>query len=281
MTLCGATPASTHSISGWTAIGGLVRNPHLLDRTACGSSAGSGAAVAAGLVTLAVGTETDGSVTCPAAANGVVGLKPTVGLVSRTFIVPISPEQDTPGPMTRTVADAALLYAAMIGRDSVVGASESLGNDVSSLDAIVLFPGAASIVDIADFRTIAGQSAEFRNLLARHEQAIFSQCQQSAACNAAHSVEARLSRWLLRARDLWDGTTLPMTQELLARLIGVQRNAISIVAHSLQQDGIISYSRGRIEIMNSQALQATACECYQTVAARYEHLLVTARDTQR
>jgi amidase len=108
---------STHSISGWTAIGGLVRNPYSLDRTACGSSAGSGAAVAAGLVTLAVGTETDGSVTCPAAANGVVGLKPTVGLVSRTHIVPISPEQDTPGPMTRTVADAAAMLGAMAGSD--------------------------------------------------------------------------------------------------------------------------------------------------------------------
>ena len=100
---------STRSISGWSAVGGLVRNPHSLDRTACGSSAGSGAAVTAGLVALAIGTETDGSVICPAAMNGIVGLKPTVGLVSRTHIVPISPEQDTAGPMTRTVADAAAL----------------------------------------------------------------------------------------------------------------------------------------------------------------------------
>ncbi|WP_394763744.1 amidase [Phenylobacterium sp.] len=108
---------STHSISGWTGIAGLVRNPYMLDRTACGSSAGSGAAVSAGLVTLAVGTETDGSVTCPAAINGIVGLKPTVGLISRTYVVPISPEQDTPGPMTRTVADAAALLSAMAGTD--------------------------------------------------------------------------------------------------------------------------------------------------------------------
>ena len=109
---------STRSISGWSAVGGLVRNPHGLDRTACGSSAGSGAAVAAGLAALAVGTETDGSITCPAAMNGVVGLKPTVGLVSRRLIVPISPEQDTAGPMTRTVADAAALLAAMAGSDA-------------------------------------------------------------------------------------------------------------------------------------------------------------------
>ena len=108
---------STKSISGWSAVGGLVRNPHSLDRTACGSSAGSGAAIAAGLAALAIGTETDGSVTCPAAMNGIVGLKPTVGLVSRTGVVPISPEQDTAGPMTRTVADAAALLSVMAGSD--------------------------------------------------------------------------------------------------------------------------------------------------------------------
>ncbi|WP_293902185.1 amidase [Phenylobacterium sp.] len=108
---------STRSISGWSAVGGLVRNPYGLDRSSCGSSAGSGAAVAAGLAAVAIGTETDGSVTCPAALNGVVGLKPTVGLVSRTYIVPISAEQDTAGPMTRTVADAAALLTVMAGSD--------------------------------------------------------------------------------------------------------------------------------------------------------------------
>ncbi len=108
---------STKSISGWSGVGGLVRNPYGLDRTACGSSAGSGAAVAAGLAAFAIGTETDGSVTCPAAINGIVGLKPTVGLVSRSRIVPISPEQDTAGPMTRTVADAAALLTVMAGSD--------------------------------------------------------------------------------------------------------------------------------------------------------------------
>ncbi|WP_374471379.1 amidase [Phenylobacterium sp.] len=108
---------STRSISGWSGVGGLVRNPYGLDRTACGSSSGSGAAVAAGLTAIAIGTETNGSVTCPAAMTGVVGLKPTVGLVSRTFIVPISPEQDTAGPMTRTVADAAAVLTAIAGSD--------------------------------------------------------------------------------------------------------------------------------------------------------------------
>ncbi|MDE2488228.1 MAG: amidase [Alphaproteobacteria bacterium] len=108
---------SDHSVSGWSAVGGLVRNPHELDRTACGSSAGTGAAVAAGLASLGVGTETDGSITCPSTMNGIVGLKPTVGLVSRRYIVPISPEQDTAGPMTRTVEDAAAMLSVMAGSD--------------------------------------------------------------------------------------------------------------------------------------------------------------------
>jgi CRP-like cAMP-binding protein len=175
-----------------------------------------------------------------------------------------------------SLSEGQAVEVATIGRDSLVGALEALGDGISALDAVVLFPGAASIIDIADFRMIAAQSATFRNLLARHEQAILAQAQQSAACNASHSVEARVARWLLRARDLCDGTALPMTQELLARLIGVQRNAISIVAHALQRAGTISYSRGRIEITDSDALQATACECYATVKAKYEQLLKIA-----
>ena len=108
---------SNHSISGWSAVGGQTRNPWALDRNPCGSSSGSGAAVAAGLVRFAIGTETDGSITCPAAINGIVGLKPTVGLVSRTHIVPISHSQDTAGPMTASVREAAELLTAIAGSD--------------------------------------------------------------------------------------------------------------------------------------------------------------------
>ncbi|WP_213979173.1 amidase [Sphingomonas sp. dw_22] len=108
---------SNNSMSGWSAVGGLVRNPYALDRTACGSSSGSGAAVAASLAAVAVGTETDGSVVCPSAMNGLAGLKPTLGLVSRTHVVPISHSQDTPGPMGRSVKDVAILFSAMIGDD--------------------------------------------------------------------------------------------------------------------------------------------------------------------
>ena len=108
---------SGDSTSGWSAVSGLTRNPHDLSRTACGSSSGSGAAVAASFATAAIGTETDGSIVCPAGTNGIVGFKPTLGLVSRTHIVPISHSQDTAGPMTLSVRDAALVLTALAGTD--------------------------------------------------------------------------------------------------------------------------------------------------------------------
>ncbi len=105
------------SISGWSAIGGQTRNPHYLDRSPCGSSSGSGAAMAASFAAATIGTETDGSIICPANANGVVGFKPTLGLISRTYVVPIAITQDTAGPITKSVMDAAMMASAMAGSD--------------------------------------------------------------------------------------------------------------------------------------------------------------------
>ncbi|MEP7346520.1 MAG: amidase, partial [Gemmatimonadaceae bacterium] len=109
---------SSHSSSGWSGRGGQTRNPYALDRNPCGSSAGTGASIAASLAAIGVGTETDGSIVCPSNANGLVGIKPTVGLVSRAGIIPISSSQDTAGPMCRTVADAAALLGVLAGEDA-------------------------------------------------------------------------------------------------------------------------------------------------------------------
>lgn len=109
---------SSHSTSGWSGRGGLTRNPYALDRNPCGSSSGTGAAVSANFCVAGLGTETDGSVVCPSSANGLAGLKPTVGLVSRSGIIPISHSQDTAGPMARSVADVAILLSAMAGADA-------------------------------------------------------------------------------------------------------------------------------------------------------------------
>ena len=119
---------STNSCSGWSSRGGQTKNPYILDHSPCGSSAGSGSAVAANLCAIAVGTETDGSITCPASVNGAVGIKPTVGLVSRSGIIPISHTQDTAGPLTRTVTDAAILLEVLAGIDATdLVTKESIG----------------------------------------------------------------------------------------------------------------------------------------------------------
>jgi len=120
---------STKSISGWSALGGQTRNPHVLDRSPCGSSAGSGAAMAAHLAAGTIGTETNGSIICPSTSNGIVGFKPTVGLVSQELIVPISSTQDTAGPMTLTVRDAALMLDGMASGTRDVSFAEQLDAD--------------------------------------------------------------------------------------------------------------------------------------------------------
>jgi amidase len=133
---------STHSTSGWSGRGGLTRCPYVLDRNPCGSSSGSGAGVSANLATVAVGTETDGSVVCPSSANGLVGLKPTLGLVSRTGIIPIAHSQDTAGPMARTVRDAALLLNAMTGIDPLDPATPASAGHIATDYAAALDPSA-------------------------------------------------------------------------------------------------------------------------------------------
>ena len=121
---------STKSTSGWSGRGGQVRNPYALDRNPCGSSSGTGAAIAANLAAIGVGTETDGSIVCPSGANALVGIKPTVGLVSRAGIIPISRTQDTAGPMARSVADAAILLSAMTGVDPADAATRPARADL-------------------------------------------------------------------------------------------------------------------------------------------------------
>ncbi len=131
---------SSHSTSGWSGRGGQTKNPYVLDRNPCGSSSGTGAAVAANLATIGIGTETDGSVVCPSNANSLVGIKPTLGLISRAGIIPIAHSQDTSGPMCRTVADAAILLGVLAGVDSrddatKAGAGKSFADYTKFLDA--------------------------------------------------------------------------------------------------------------------------------------------------
>jgi CRP-like cAMP-binding protein len=161
---------------------------------------------------------------------------------------------------------------AMIGRDSIVAVSAALGVPVAVTDAIVLLPGTASVIDVDRFRDAVEQSAALRTTLVRHGQALFVQAQQTAGCNATHAVEARLARWLLRVRDLAGSDQFTLTQEMMAQMIGARRNSVSIVAHGLQQEKHIRYSRGHVEILDLDGLRALACECYAAVKAQYDRL---------
>jgi hypothetical protein len=129
--------------------------------------------------------------------------------------------------------------------------------------AIVQIPGAGQTLTVNQFRKAASQSEAFRTTLMRHEQLLFAQAQQSAACNASHKVEARLARWLLRSRDLSGSDTLLLTQEFLAQMLGVRRPGVSELAHSFQKAGLIQYHRGTIEITDLAGLRKLSCECYK------------------
>ena len=165
------------------------------------------------------------------------------------------------------------IESAMIGRESIVGASSGLNGQVSVCKAIVQIAGAASALDSKRLRALSDSSATARAALFRHEQIILVQAQQSAACNATHTVEARLARWLLRCRDLQGSDDFQLTQEFIAEMMGVRRTSVSVVANTLQQAGLIRYSRGHIRILNLEGLQATACECYRNVKAHSDRLL--------
>jgi CRP-like cAMP-binding protein len=165
------------------------------------------------------------------------------------------------------------IEVAMIGKDSVFGGSAALDGSISLTDAIVQLPGAASTLEVGRLRTAANESIAFRTMLIRHEQALFAQAQQSAACHASHSAESRLARWLLRMHDLSEEEALSLTQEFVAQMIGVRRNAVSLIANTLQQAGLIKYSRGHIQIRNLEGLSEVACECYVAVKTQYRRLL--------
>lgn len=172
-----------------------------------------------------------------------------------------------------TLSTGETIEAAMVGLDGVVGASAAIAGKISLSRGIVQLAGEIIVCDADALKSAALQSPKLLSLLIRHEQTVYAQAQQSAACFATHQVVARLSRWLLRARDLSGGDTLSFTQEYLAEMLGVRRTSVTVVAHTLQAAGLIKYARGKIQIVNMEGLQDSACECYGTVKAQYQRLL--------
>jgi CRP-like cAMP-binding protein len=172
-----------------------------------------------------------------------------------------------------TLSTGETIETAMVGLDGVVGASAALDGKESLSRGIIQLSGEIVVCDLEALKSAALQSPRLLALLIRHEQTVYAQAQQSAACFATHQVAARLSRWLLRARDLSGSDTLSFTQEYLAEMLGVRRTSVTVVAHTLQAAGLIKYARGKIQILNMEGLQDSACECYGTVQSQYQRLL--------
>jgi CRP-like cAMP-binding protein len=165
------------------------------------------------------------------------------------------------------------VQVAMVGRHSIFGAFAALGDPIALNSAVVMVPGPASTIDLDRLRAIADKSATLRSELIRHGLAVYAQVQQTAGCNASHTVESRLARCLLQTHDLSGGCKLMLTQEAMAQMIGARRNSVSLVASTLQEANYIHYSRGHIEILDLDGLSKTACECYGSVKTQYERLL--------
>jgi CRP-like cAMP-binding protein len=154
---------------------------------------------------------------------------------------------------------------AVIGREGVVGASVASGSLKAAGQAVVQIPGFAWKLQSKHFIEAYKVSATFREIINYFQMVILLQAQQSVACHALHSVEARLCRWLLHSQDTAETDVMPMTHELLSHMLGVQRNSVSLAAHALQEAGLIEYYRGKVTILDRDGLRELACECYEVV----------------
>jgi CRP-like cAMP-binding protein len=159
-----------------------------------------------------------------------------------------------------------MIHAASVGRESMVGGF-ALAGDVSLNRAIVQIGGMASTLDVQRLRELADKSIGFRTLMQRHEQMLFVQAQQSAACNAAHTAKQRMCGWLLRYRDLTGEEDVHLTQAFLGQLLGVQRTTVTLMVGMLEADGLVRHTRGRIRILDPAGLVRCTCECYAVVKA--------------
>jgi CRP-like cAMP-binding protein len=164
--------------------------------------------------------------------------------------------------------------AGMVGYRGVVGSSAIMNGQKALSTALVQVPGHLSMAPRERVLELSTRDPGFRAKIGRHEQFLYVQAQQAAACNAVHDIQARLARWLLHARDMIDSNVLQLTQEYLATLLGVQRTSVTVAARHLQSAELIRYRRGRIQLVDIQGLEECACECRNAVRAECQRLLV-------
>src|SRR5262249_12179891 len=178
--------------------------------------------------------------------------------------------------LVAVMQSGATVETAAIGRAGVIGASAGLGARSTFTRAIVQLPGTAGWLSASHFHAAAIQSQAIRDLIARYNNLLLAQIQQSVACNALHSLEARLCRWLLQTHDCIDGNDVPLTQELLAQMLGVRRTTVTVAARLLQSASLIRYRRGHIQILDRGALEEVACECYAAVRQNTEKVFTAS-----
>lgn len=171
------------------------------------------------------------------------------------------------------MGDGVAVEIAAVGREGLVGLPIFLGGEHTPSTAFCQIPGRSSRITAQAFRAAVAASSAFNTVLLRYTQALLTQISQSVACNRAHSIEERCARWLLLTHDSVLGDSFMLTQEFLAEMLGVHRPRVSIVASTLQQAGLIRYSRGRVRVVDRAGLENAACECYGIVTREYERLL--------
>jgi CRP-like cAMP-binding protein len=161
--------------------------------------------------------------------------------------------------------DGKAVETAVVGREGMLGAQCGFGIWHAYSRAVVQIPGRAVRIASAQFHRAVRESERMRDSIVRYRELRMAQTQQSAACNALHGAESRLSRWLLQASDVIGADVVPLTQEFLSQMVGVRRTTVTAIAHSLQETGMIHYTRGRIEISDREKLESCACECYEVL----------------
>jgi CRP-like cAMP-binding protein len=168
-----------------------------------------------------------------------------------------------------------VIETAIVGREGAIGVFGGLGPWNAISRAIVRLPGAAAAVAVPRFQAAVRRSTGIRDLILRYKEGLLAQVQQTAACNALHRLEERLARWLLQTSDRTDDPELPLTQDLIGQMLGARRTTVTLIAGHLQQAGLISYSRGRIVILDRVRLEEAACECYRTIRRRTDAVFIS------
>jgi CRP-like cAMP-binding protein len=171
------------------------------------------------------------------------------------------------------LSDGSMVEAGMSGKNSVVGAGAALDGRVAINQAIVQASGSSLTIDTGVLSNFVKGSDTLRAALMRHELMSYAHTQQIAACNARHGTEERVCRWLMQTRDLLESDTLPLTQEFLAQMLGVQRSSLTLIARKLQEAGLIKYRRGHIQVLDAEHLHEASCECYETINHYFQRLI--------